>query len=818
MLNAARPATAPAACSPRAARRDAATHPSYDELFCRLCDAEAELVFFPVRHHSPVAAALIDAWIERRRPRAVLIEGPSDFNPHLSELGLRHQLPVAIYSYVRQPGGTSGAYYPFCEYSPEYHALTAAFRVDARVAFIDMPWRLLAGDEAATHRYGDGELRKSRFIAELCQRLQVEDFDDLWDKLIESDFELDERTYFERCHALCLNSRLAAHPVADRDRRREAFMEQTMRSVLGEVSARQGPVLVVTGGFHSSALCWRWERAARPTWTEWEELGAGDAPAPTDESPADVESFEVDGAGGTYEAGVALTAYSYARLDALTGYDAGMPSPGFYEEAHRQRARGRTFDHQPLLRQVVQQLRKRRQVLSTADLIAVETSAQALARLRGRRHVWRRDLLDAVTSCLIKDELSSAPFIDAVHEVLRGKRRGRLALGTRTPPLVADIQRLLAQFELDAGHGARDLELDLLDARGLAQSRILHRLLVLGIRGYERTGGTDFLGREDLSRLWERWRLAWSPDFEASSIEAARYGSTLLDAARERLLELSQGAPRTAAQAAELLVRAARAGLTGVMGSLLSELAAAISSETKFSEVAATLEHLLFLYCHDEALGTAGQPEIAGLLVTAFQRSLWLLELLTGSDPSGNSVRGVRALSECLRRAALPELDRDELVVVLGRVRTSADKAPDVRGAALGVLISLGELPASEALAAMRGFADPSELGDFLTGLFSVTRELAQRDPAIIAALDGLLMELGAEDFVGALPALRLAFTFFTPREKHHLLRTLWGSLGITEREPVQALAVSPEVAARALVFEERVCETLQRYGLEGDD
>jgi len=789
----------------------------HDELLRRLCDAEADVVFFPVRHHSPAAAGLVSAWIERRRPRAVLIEGPSDFNPHLSELGLPHQLPIAIYSYVRQPGGTSGAYYPFCEYSPEHAALRSGFRVEARVAFIDMPWSLLAADEAATHRYGDGELRHSRFTAELCERLHVENFDELWDKLIESDFELDERTYLARCHALCLNSRLASHPVAYRDRRREAFMVQTMSSVLAEVGSRPGPVLVVTGGLHSSALCWRWERAAKPAWSSWQELGTDETRERTESS----ESFEADIAGATREAGVALTAYSYARLDALTGYDAGMPSPGFYEEAHRQRAKGGLFDHQPLLRKVIHQLRKRRQVLSTADLIAVETSAQALARLRGRRHVWRRDLLDAVTSCLIKDELSygcGSPFIDAVHEVLRGERRGRLAAGTRTPPLVVDIQRQLAEFELEAGHGSRELTLDLFEPRDLARSRILHRLLVLGVRGYERSGGTDFLTRDDLSRLWERWRLTWSPDFEASSIEAARYGSTLLDAARECLLETSQLAPRTATQAGELLVRAAQAGLSDAMGGLLAELAAAISSETKFAAVAGTLEHLLFLYCHDEALGTAGRPEIAGLLVTAFQRSLWLLELLTGSDPSGNSVRGVRALWECLRRAAHPELDREELGLVLGRVRQNPDKAADVRGAALGVLFSLGELGAAEALAALRGFADPSELGDFLTGLFSVARELAQRDSEIMAALDRLLLELSAEDFVGALPALRLAFTYFTPREKHHLLRTLWGSLGMTGEEPPRTLEVSSEVAARALVFEERVFEAMRRYGLEGHD
>jgi hypothetical protein len=65
----------------------------------RIAVLDREVVFFPLRHHSPAAAHLVAEAIERVRPRAVLIEGPSDFNPHWPELSRPHRLPIAIYSY-----------------------------------------------------------------------------------------------------------------------------------------------------------------------------------------------------------------------------------------------------------------------------------------------------------------------------------------------------------------------------------------------------------------------------------------------------------------------------------------------------------------------------------------------------------------------------------------------------------------------------------------------------------------------------------------------------------------------------------------------
>ncbi len=770
---------------------------AWQPLVDRLCDAEAEVVFFPVRHHSPAAAALVSALVDRLRPAAVLIEGPSDYNPHLDELFLGHELPIAIYSYFRDASGEPrGAYYPFSDYSPEWLTLQRARAAGAAVRFIDLPWIAIADDDRTAHRYADAELRRGRYVRAVCERLGVEDFDDLWDKLVESEPRLELADYLRRVHSLCLHVRLWEETIAAADRRREAFMADRLRAAQAEFDGR---LVVVTGGFHSAALAARLEGFECPGLEPVEPQG-----------PA---------AGEPLDRGIALTTYSYERLDSLTGYDAGMPSPGFYDHAWRQRQRGEAFSHAPLLRELVGDLRAKKQVASTADVIAVETMARALAALRGRAHVWRRDLLDAVASSLIKDELEygcASPFIDAVHAVLRGKRRGRLAEGTRLPPLVVDLQGQLAEAGLALPYGVREVELNLLDPADRAKSRLLHRLRVLGIAGYQRTGGTDFLARDDLARLWEAWRLAWSPEFDATSIEAARYGTTLAEAAANCLLAEAAGEGHSAERTSAILVQAAQAGVEAMSDPLLARIEQLIRQEPDFAGVTRCLGHLLFLYCYDEAFGTAGAPRIGAVLAEAFSRSLWLLESLGQSTaPAAPLVDGMRALLETAERAeGRVDLDRGEFAAVLDRVVGDRGKPPQVRGAAVGMLWTLGRASADAVLGEMLGFSDPEHLGDFLAGLFALAREVAQRHPQLVRAIDRLLLEFTAEEFQHTLPSLRLAFTYFTPREKHYMLTTLFESLGLREVKPLADLAVDAETAAAALALEEKLFAALATCGL----
>ena len=91
-----------------------------------------------------------------------------------------------------------------------------------------------------------------------------------------------------------------------------------------------------------------------------------------------------------------------------------------------------------------------------------------------------------------------------------------------------------------------------------------------------------------------------------------------------------------------------------------------------------------------------------------------------------------------------------------------------------------------------------------------------QRQGDLVLGVNDLLSGYSDEEFLTALPALRLAFTYFTPREKHHLALTLRKALGLGNEPEPAALAVSDETAARALAFEVRLFEALRKYGVRG--
>lgn len=223
------------------------------EVDARILRLSGPVVFFPVRHHSPACARLVSALAERLRPKAILIEGPSDFNPGIGKLHRGHELPIAIYSYVRLGGKLRhGAFYPFCVYSPEWQALEAARRLAAPARFIDLPYRDRALRSSAAHLYADTQERRGSYFESLAAAMGLEGFDNLWDTLFEIDAALGVEAYFERAHRLMFYARSTGVRLATwSDQRREAFMAERIAAAQAEFGA---PLLVVTGGFHSYAL------------------------------------------------------------------------------------------------------------------------------------------------------------------------------------------------------------------------------------------------------------------------------------------------------------------------------------------------------------------------------------------------------------------------------------------------------------------------------------------------------------------------------------------------------------------------------------
>jgi hypothetical protein len=432
-------------------------------------------------------------------------------------------------------------------------------------------------------------------------------------------------------------------------------------------------------------------------------------------------------------------------------------------------------------------------------------------------------LVDGLIGSLIKDELAaggSHPLLAAIHDVLRGDARGALAAGAVLPPLVRDLQQLLAEAGLTPQTKPEEVELDLCNQRDRGRSRLLHRLRILRIAGFARTAGTDFSVRDNLSRLWERWRIQWSPEYDSSAIEASRYGPNLAEAAANRLSEQARDIQRSAEKGAILLLDASLADLNAVASTLHGQLAALVRQDGEFLSVTAALGHLLYLHNFDETMGTQGRGDIGRILAEAFGRGLWLLEVLGQMiDPDGQTVRGVGQLLDAFERCEQKlGLNRTEFIGVLSRVSQDKSQGPAIRGATVGALWVLGNADADRVRADLKLFHNPDHLGDFLTGLFAIARELVQRHQDLILAIDQAIIAFADEDFLTALPSLRLAFTFFTPREKHYMATSLLEALGINPdaQAAITALEVRPEEAARALAFEGRLFAALVKYGLRG--
>lgn len=785
-----------------------------------------------VRHHSPACARLVEHVIRTERPRHVLIEGPSDFNERIGELALGHTLPIAIFTHYQDAVRRHASWTPFCAYSPEWVALETAREVGAEARFCDLPaWH--AAFAGRRNRYGDAEghsdrARQQRAIAHLCERMHADDMDALWEHLFEQPMApavLAERlrTYFAELRADA--------PGGERDEPREALMARWVAWALHDADrhgadrhdadrhdadrhGEGGGVVVVCGGWHAPVI-------------EREALRLVASGAVTEE-PAG-ERPDGDASAGRVRCGSDLVPYTYKRLDSFAGYDSGMPSPAYHEWVFED---GHARAGERALATCVERVRARRQSLSTADLVAASTLTSALASLRAHPVPMRTDVLDGLAGALVKDGLEAPfpwavrgtlsprtdPILVEVVAALSGDRRGALAAGTPRPPLTHDVRRELARHDLEP-RGTRTLTLPLREPEGRARSRVLHRLRVLGIPGFQREAGpawaTDVV-------LEERWALSEPLEQEAALIEASEWGATLEGAALARLEDALVAAGGRLGALAAILGEAVFVGVRGLEATVMDAVARAIGEEPSLAELGRAAAKLLDLTLHGELFDAQNAAQLDAVLVAAFDRGLWLLEGLGGAlSPEGGEVAAVVVMRDLLLRGPA-EITRARARAdgVLARRATDPQAPPAIRGACLGAQWSLGRLGdegVATASDAVRGAALPATLGDFLSGLFATARAEVLESRELVRVIDEVLSDLGDHETLVALPSLRLAFAWFPPIERRRIAEhvALVRGLGAADAHALVApLRVSPAEVARGHALDAALEALVRRHGL----
>lgn len=380
---------------------------------------------FPIRHHSPASALLLERSIEADPPRRILVEGPSDADaliPVLLDEGT--EPPVAILAW--RPGGPT-AIYPFAPYSPEYVALRAAKRLAIPARFFDIP------ASTAMDR-PESETAPADLEREICARLGYGSYEEFWEASFEAggmDAETFARLFLDYARLM----RKEPGRIPELDRLREAFMAREI--------ARE-PVdgtLVVCGAFHAAALA----------------DGEADPAAAPEPGP---------------RAEVAVIPYSFARLSEQAGYGAGNRAPRFYQRVHGEGGDFRRASLATVL-DLSARLRERGWGGGTADAIDAYRLARSLGAMRGRSAPGLDEVREAATACLLQG--NPAPLRDLLGESAIGRETGRVASRLARSPLQDEFYAEARRFALPIVDEPRVVK------AGREASAFLHRLKIAEI-------------------------------------------------------------------------------------------------------------------------------------------------------------------------------------------------------------------------------------------------------------------------------------------------------------------------------------------------
>jgi hypothetical protein len=788
-----------------------------------------DLALFPVRHHSPTCARHLEAWLEEYRPDAILIEGPAGYNDRIQVLAdPEHEAPFALVAAAKRGGEVLGrAYYPFCDYSPELVALRVGKTLGAELRFIDLAYgerergildedQAEAAEEAAAEaeaeaeaeadaeaeaagpegRLGaaeDGPLARSRFTKALIQQSGCRDFDEVWEALFEqtgwdaapAEWALGVAAYAELSRAGYSEEELRADATLVR--------EEAMAWHIAEAQKSLRRIAVVTGAFHTVAL-----RGTKP------------------KKPKKPKALAVE---------VFLAPYTLPRLDALLGYASGMSGPAFYQKVWEDREGRDPFGAAALsvLVEAARLARSDGEVLGTADAITALAFARSLADFRGRPRVGRVELIEAAKTCFVKGdaELIGRRVTNALAEIMRGSRVGKLGPSAGQSPLVLDFHRRLSELRLPLEHGRpKPEELAIFQSElALARSRFFQVSTFLELGFAEKQRGPDLKAGLDLHLTIEHWTVQYVPEIDARLVELSHLGATVEDVAAALLLQKCVAAEGHSGALALLVLDGLVMGLHRPTERMIARLAAAMFEDDDALSLLAAGSRLRTVLRGRERLEAARVGGLSALARQAYVQGTLRLERLAQVNPDqiDQVLEALAALLDVALTEASLGPSRELLKEHAHAARDAArQRSPAILGAFDGFLLQLGdgriEDLARQLTSLGAGRTRSDGLGAYLEGILAVARQALGGDSALLKALLEHIAGSDWEDFVASLPSLRRAMTRLTPRETEAIAETAAAVLGVSKAEAGDLLAAPPAVVSQLGAFEQQYAEAERRW------
>ncbi|MED1917668.1 DUF5682 family protein [Bacillus thuringiensis] len=766
-----------------------------------------QVVYFPVRHHSPACAFHLKKTIEEYQPEIILIEGPDHSNhiiPILTDE--RTKPPVSIYYAYASGEQKYVCYFPFLLYSPEYVALVEAKRRQIPAAFIDLSYgsRLESLEDGHDLKkkneklsyHDERMLAGSQFIQRLCQTMKCRNFDELWEKVFEIDgIRKKTQDFVKDVFAYCYLSR-KCYDDAALEAEGDLIREAHMRQKIAEAKQKHARILVVTGGFHTYGLI-----EERKT------------------------SYKIQ---KVQEEKIYPMVYTYQEADQLNGYASGMPYVHYYESVWKalEKKERAPFSKSALmyLPQLLKRLRDKGETTSTADAIEAYSLMSGLAVMREKAEGGAYELIDSVLSAFTKGERSIATSqpIEILRELLTGDGIGEVAPNSLDVPIVRDCKDRCKSLKLaitTTGRNQKVLELYAKKSHREA-SQFFHCMQFLGTEFCAKEAGPDWMNNRNVNLVRETWRYSYSSFVEARLIESSVYGGTVKEAAAHKLADMVKELPQHQShELAKWLLMAVVMGLEELSERLFESVQESVKQDGHFLSLCKTLKTLTILLEQKRLFGLIETERLESLVEEVYYQAV--TKIVEQGNPNPNELdeladqlKFLYMLSEKRQTDDSREIFSDQLLELLRN-----DKLPaKLEGVVVAILCNLEVIERAEISRRARAymFGSPEQMlhtAAYLHGVFIVARDYLFHQEEILRDLHQMITSLTYDDFLQVVPELRLAFTYFSPMEISMLSEKV-AALFQTTVEQVTNPVIDERTLRDARMLDQAIKEEFAKWNL----
>ena len=734
--------------------------------------------FFGIRHLSPAGAYYLRGFLDERKPRLVLVEGPSDFGDMLSDI-VRGETkpPIAVLAYTKE-APVRTVLYPFAEYSPEYQAIQWCHKHQVECRFMDLPSETFLAIPESGMQETEGEEGRMNVYEQLDRKSGGDGHDTFWERVMEQAGSME--AYHLGANSFGANIRSFTEGTENdwaETALREAYMRRQIRKAV-DSGVEPQDIVVVTGSYHVEGL------------KNWRDA---------DEDLADMPKV---GANHT------LMPYSYYRLSTRAGYGAGNKAPAYYALLWEGLNRGEPmYAVYSYLIRLAEYQRGKGNPVSSASVIEAVRLAMSLAQLRGGTIASLRDLRDAAETCLGEGSVSNIILATADTEI--GTAIGALPDGVSRTSIQEDFYRQLKDLKLEKYRDitAQDLMLDLRENRrvsseksafiDLHRSFFLHRLRVIQV-GFAQQQAVS----QDNATWSEHWVVRWTPEAEIELVESALRGDTIDGAASFVMKERVESADKMG-DIALVIEDACCCGMEKAVSYATAALQRMAVDAASVEDLAKTAHRLSIVVQYGNIRRIDAKP-LEPILRQLFYRACLILESACVCDDAASQV--ITAAMEQLNSAELAHdfLDSAEWIKVLDNISERDDLNTKLSGFAAAILLERGSMDTQQLrteVSRRLSKGIPADLGaGWFEGLAMKNRYALIARLSLWESLNDYLVTLDDEEFKRALVFLRRAFADFSAAEKDQIAENLGEILGLNGQAVSEAVNAVLDESAQQMI------------------